>query len=93
MAWKLAPHTFFLSAGEARQFEVHFGGNLVGPQFMQAVHDGFSSGSGGAQILVMQWNGIANEAVAGGAKRFYVCGVHNAGTVNASFHLEGGGVT
>jgi len=61
---------------------------------MQALHDEFSSGSGGAQILVMQWNGVANEVVFGGpSKQYYVCGVQNAGNTDVWFHLEGGNVT
>ena len=91
--WKTAPNTFFLKAGEAMQCEVGFGGEWKGPQFMQAVHETFSDGSGDTHILLMQWNGVANQAVFGGpARRFYACGVHNTGTVDVSFHLEGGGV-
>ena len=93
MPWKTNPKTLFLKAGEAKQIAVSFGDNWIGPQFMQALHDEFSSGGSGAQILVMQWHGVANEVVFGGpSKKYYVCGVHNAGNTDVSFHLEGGNV-
>lgn len=92
MSWKTNPKTYFLAAGQANQLSVSFGDKWIGPQAIQGLHDQFGAGGSGAQILVMQWNGVANEAQFGGpSKVYYVCGVQNAGNVDVWFHLEGGG--
>lgn len=91
MSWSTSPSSFFLAAGQANQISFSFGDAWAGPQYATVKLDLQQGGTaGGLKILVVQWQGTANEGTAGGSKSYYVLGVNNASDSNIWFHLEGG---
>ncbi len=95
MSWVNPASGMYLPAGTANQFWFSWGGVYQGPQFAVAKLDASSGGTSGAdRDLVIQWHGLWNHIVPGGATHTdYIVGVSNPSSANIWFHLEGGGVT
>ncbi|MFJ3787945.1 hypothetical protein [Kitasatospora sp. NPDC090091] len=95
MAWQFPPPgaaRWFIAQGQAAEFWYTFGGTYQGPQYVEAKLDS-SSGAADPRDLIVQWHGIQNRAVFGGATDDYIVGISNPSTTDIWFHLDGGGVT
>jgi hypothetical protein len=98
MSFSTPARGLFLAAGQAAQFYWTWG-DWQGPRYFTPKLDLASDTGHGPTwdpiILVMQWQGTGNKALAlgGGSEWRYYMGIHNPSTSNVQFHLEGGNAT